>query len=128
MPSPLPLKNLSLSHKELERMYWKKILKSEKLFDSLITSSERHNIVMRAAVAELVDSGMGTRQISRELSISRQTISNIKRITKESAYKSYRERGKTERRKKAYNGNSSQKKKEHDQHYRQTKYGKVYLP
>ena len=100
-------------------------MKSGKLLDSLVTPNERRNIVMRAAIVELISSGKGTRHISRELQISRQTISSVKKITKERSYKSYRERGKTERKKKVYSSHPS-KKKPH-RYYRRTKYGKVYM-
>ncbi len=124
----LPARNLFLSHKEWEGACWKKIVKSKKLLDLLITSNERRNIVIRAAVVGFIDSGKGFRQISRELQISRQTISSIKKITKESTYKSYRERSKTERKKKVHNSNFFQKKKESYRYYRRTKYGKIYMP
>ncbi|MBI4034112.1 MAG: helix-turn-helix domain-containing protein [Candidatus Brennerbacteria bacterium] len=103
-------------------------MKSEKILDSLVTPYERRNIVMRAAVMNLVNSGAGPRQISRELQISRQTISSIKKaVVKEISYKSYWERSKTERKKKVYSSDPSPFKKEPYRRYRRTKYGKVYL-
>lgn len=116
------------SRKEWEAACWNKIMESEKLLNLLITSNERHNILMRAAVMELVNSGKGPQQISRELQISRQTINSIRKVAKEKGYKSYREWGKTERKKKIYSPDSFSKKKVPYRHYRRTKYGKVYMP
>jgi len=73
---------------------------------------------MRAAITDLVNSEKGIRQIARDLQITTQTVASVKKAAKENAYKSYRERGKTERK----------KKKEPYRHYRKTKYGKVYIP
>ena len=121
----LPSRNLYASRKEWERACWKKVMKSEKFLDSLVTSNERRNLVMRAAVTEFVNSGKRPQQISRELQISRQTVSSIRKVVKEGGYKSYRERGKTERKKKVYSYHPSKKKPY--RRYRRTKYGKVYL-
>lgn len=123
----LPPRNKFLSRKEWEETCWKRIIKSEKGLDSLVTANERRNIVMRAAVMNLINSGRVLRQISRELQISRQTISSIKKAIKEKSYRSYWERSKTERKKKTYSRHPSRKKNFY-RYYRRTKYGKVYLP
>jgi len=121
----LPPKDRYPSHGEWEKACWKKIIKSEKFLETLVTSYERHNITMRAAVMDLVNSGKSFRQIARDLQISTQTVNSIKKAVRDS-YKSYRERGKTERKKKIYSRDPSKKKPY--RHYRRTKYGKVYLP
>lgn len=90
------------SRKEWEMAYWRKILKSKELLDLLITSNERHNLVMRAAVMDKLASGKRPKEITEELWLSRQTINSVKKAMAENGYKSYRERGKTERKKKAY--------------------------
>ena len=123
-PLFLPPKNKLSSNKEWEEICWK-IIKDKKLLDSFITSNERHNIIMRALTLDLISSGKSTRQISKTLQISLQTINSIKKIS-EGAYKSYRERSKTERKKKAWS-RLSLKKKEPYRPHRRTKYGKVYL-
>lgn len=122
----LPARNQYPSRQEWEKACWKKIMKSEKLLNLLTTSNERRNITRRGAVMELVNSGKGTRQVSRDLQIAAQTVNSIKKIAKEKVYKSYRERGKTERKKKVYSSHPS--KKEPYRYYRRTKYGKVYMP
>lgn len=125
----LPSKNRYPSRQEWEGACWKKILKSEKLLDLFVTPYERYNIVLRAATMELLNSGRGTRPITRELQISRQTVSSVKKTVKGMGYKSYRERGKTERKKKVYSHHLSQNKnRSYGGYYRRTKYGKVYMP
>lgn len=126
--NPLPPRNKFSSHKEWEEACWEKIIKSESLLALLTTANERRNIVRRAAIMELVNSGKGVRMISRELQIAVQTVNSIKKIAKEGGYKSYRERGKTERKKKVWSRFPSQKTKEPYRRYRRTKYGKVYVP
>ena len=114
------------SRKEWEGACWQKILKSGEILDLLTTANERHNLIMRAAVVDCVNSGKKFRQIVEELQLSPQTVSSIKKALQENGYRSYRERGKTERKKKIYSSHSSKKKPY--RHYRRTKYGKVYLP
>ncbi len=126
MPFKLPPLNHYPSRKEWGA-FWKKILNSGKFLDSLVTPYERRNIVMRAATKEYLVSGKKFQQIVRELQLSPQTVSSIKKTLKEN-YKSYWERSKTERKKKVWSPFPSQKKKEPYRPYRRTKYGKVYLP
>lgn len=126
--SSLPPKNQYSSRKEWEKSCWQKISKSREFLDLLITSNERHNLVMRAAVADYTSLGKKFKQIVEELRLSPQTVSSIKKALKETSYRSYRERSKTERRRKEYDHRPSQKEKEFRGRYRRTKYGKVYLP
>src|SRR3989344_7123234 len=88
------------SRKEWEAACWKKIIESEELLQLLITSHERHDIVMRAAAIDSIASGKSYRKIAEELWLSSQTISGIKKAMDEKAYKSYLERSKGERKKK----------------------------
>ncbi|KKU93865.1 MAG: hypothetical protein UY26_C0003G0013 [Candidatus Jorgensenbacteria bacterium GW2011_GWA1_48_13] len=121
----LPPRSEYSSRKDWEKACWDRITKSGKFLETLVTANERRNIVMRAAVAEFVNSGKRPQQISRGLLISRQTINSIRKAIKERNYKSYRERGKTERKKKVWSRHPSKKKPY--RRYRRTKYGKVYL-
>ena len=120
----LPPKNQYSSRKKWEDACWQKILKSGKTLDILVTVNERHNLIMRAAVIDYTHSRKTFKQIVEELQLSPQTVSSIKKTIKESGYKSYRERGKTERKRKSY-GNHQLNKKPY-RRYRRTKYGKIY--
>lgn len=123
----LPPTSRYSSRKEWEYACWWKISKSKNL-ELLITSYERHNLVMRAAVIDRINSGKKSKQIAEELYLSPQTVSSIKKALNESNYRSYRERGKIERKRKVYSHNTSKiKRKPHGRPVR-TKYGIVYLP
>ncbi|TRZ64761.1 MAG: hypothetical protein D4Q79_00880 [Spirochaetia bacterium] len=126
----LPLIKNYPSRKEWEVVCWRKILESKELLNLLITSNEGHNLVMRAVVMEGLFSGKSYKQISEELWLSPQTISSIKKALKEKAYRSYRERGKTERKKKVYSSWSrpAPKRSRPKGVPRRTKYGTVYFP
>ena len=99
------------SRKEWEMACWKKIVNSKELVELLITPSERHNLVMRAAVADRIISGKKYRQIADELWLSPQTISGIKKAINERAYRSYWVRSKTERKKKIYSYHATKNKR-----------------
>ncbi len=90
------------SRKEWEDAVWRMIAKSPKTLSVLAAPNERHNLVMRAAVSDRVSAGRSYREISRELWSSQQTIRSIKKAIQENAYRSYRERRKTERKKRVY--------------------------
>lgn len=124
----LPPMNRYPSRKEWERASWHKILKSKNLLRLLVTSYERHNLVMRAAVIDGINSGRRHRQIAEELWLSPQTISSIRKALSESSYRSYRERGKTERKKKVYTPGPVSKRRGYRGRPVRTKYGTVYLP
>ena len=87
------------SRQEWEEASWQKILKSKELLQLLITSHERHNLVMRAAALKGLMSGKTYRQVSKELFLSLQTISGVKKAMVENNYRSYLERSKKERKK-----------------------------
>jgi len=116
------------SRKEWEDACWRKILKSGDLLGLLVTSYERHNLVMRAAVMDSINLGKGYRQIAEELWLSPQTISGIKKAISENSYRSYRERGKTERKKKVYTPNPVSKRRKHRGRPIRTKYGIIHMP
>ena len=121
-----PLSRYSL-RKEWENACWQKLLKSGNLLPLLATPNERHNLIMRAAAMERINSGEKYRQIAEELWLSPQTISSIKKAVSENSYKSYRERGKTERKKKVYSHDKISKRRIHGRPVH-TKYGTIYLP
>ncbi|MBI2591802.1 MAG: hypothetical protein HYW34_03955 [Candidatus Brennerbacteria bacterium] len=117
------------SRKEWEDACWQKILKLNKVSDLLLTSYERHNLVMRAAVIDGINLKKSYTQIADELWLSPQTISSIKKALKENNYRSYRERGKKERKKKIYSsGPVLNQKRKYSGRSIPTKYGRVYLP
>jgi len=123
-----PLNNYS-SRKKWEEACWQKILKSQNIVDFLITSYEKHNLVMRAAAISDINLGKKCKEIANELWLSPQTISNIKRVRNGDSYLSYRETGKTERKKKEYSPNRfSEKPKKFRGRPQRTKYGTIYMP
>lgn len=129
MNHPLPPINHYTSRKEWEDACWKILTKSSEILTLFITARERHYLVMRAAVADRLREGKSYKKIGDELWLSPQTVSGIKKALQENGYRSYRERGKTERKKKSPNGGNTQK----ERRWRQgtpvkTKYGTVYLP
>ena len=85
------------SRKEWEENSLQKILESKELLSILLTSYERHNLVIRAAVLQGLAVGKGHRQLSRELFVSLQTINSVKKASAENNYRSYSERSKKER-------------------------------
>ena len=125
----LPLVSHYSSRKEWESACWNKILKSRKLLALLVTPYERHNLVLRAVALERIQSGKKYRQIAEELWLSPQTVSAIKKVMLENGYRSYRQRGKIERKKKMYGSSvtSTQKKKRLPGRPVRTKYGTIYL-
>ncbi len=124
----LPLINDCASRKEWEDISWRKILESKKLLQSLVTFHERHDLIMRAAILEGLMSGKGQRELSRELSVSLQTINAVKKAIVEDNYRSYLERSKKERKKKKYSvGPASAKTKRKGRPIR-TKYGIIHMP
>lgn len=124
----LPPISRYLSRRAWEEACWQKISKSGEFLNSLATSNERHNLVMRAAVIDRLKAGKKFHEISEELWLSAQTVSSIKKAVKEGGYRSYRERGKTERKKKLYSRDGRKTKRKHRGRPVRTKYGIVYLP
>lgn len=122
----LPSREKYSSREDWEEACWGKIMKSRKLLGLLTTSNERRNIVTRAAVMELVSLGKGVRQIARDLQVTAQTVTSAKRAAKENGYKSYRERGKTERKKKVYSDYLRKGKKKAHKYPRKDHYGGTY--
>jgi len=116
------------SRAEWESDCWHKIMASKDLLELLSTSSERHDLVMRAAAMDAIASGKSYSQIGNELWLSPQTISGVKKALAENNYKSYPERGKKERKKKVYSHIAKSGKSKPRGTPRKTKYGTLYIP
>ena len=114
------------SRNEWEAACWQKISESKELLRSLISTNERHNLVMRTAAIDGLLSGKSYRKIAEELWLSSQTISAIKKGLAENAYKSHVERSKNSKKKVVENTTSQFKKPKHKRIFRRTKYGKLY--
>ena len=115
------------SRKEWEAACWKNIVESNELLQLLITSHERHNVVMRAVTLERLSSGKSYRNIGAELWLSPQTISGIKKSMDDKPYKGYRESSKGKRKKKTYSTFETRRSKP-KRIFRRTKYGPLYMP
>lgn len=124
----LPSVNSYSSRKKWEEICWKRIRKSEKLLELLATPYERRNLVLRAAVISRINAKRSYREIGKELWLSSQTISGIKKAMERNGYRSYRERSKTERKKKVYSSGFLQTKKKMRGKLVRTKYGTLRLP
>jgi len=83
-----PINNYS-SRQEWETACWNKISKSKKLLSLFVTSYEKHNLVMRVAIMNRLALGKSYREIGKELWISSQTVSGIKKAVDEKSYRSY---------------------------------------
>lgn len=116
------------SRKEWEIVCWEKILESKDLLKLLITSHERHDLVMRAATIDRLFSGKSYKQIGEELWLSPQTVSGIKKAAHEKIYKSYLERSKKERKSKIYSSNIKTRSSKPLGISRRTKYGTLRMP
>ncbi|MEK7138335.1 MAG: hypothetical protein AAB787_02385 [Patescibacteria group bacterium] len=123
----LPTLSQFSSRKEWEEACWKVITRSESLLNVVTTASERHNIILRALGIEYINSGKKYRQIAEELYLSPQTISSIKKALAGQIYRTYRERGKVERRRKVYSSSPTQKKHKPLGRLVRTKYGIVRI-
>ncbi len=115
------------SRKEWEIACWQKLLDSTDLIDLLTTPHERRDFVMRAAALNMIMSGKSYREIGRELWLSPQTISGLKKALEEKIYRSYLERSKTERKKRVYSSKPDKLQPKHRGIPRRTKYGKIYI-
>jgi len=117
-----------LSRKEWENACWRKVSESKELLNTLTTSHERHNLAIRAAAIQGLASGKSYREISKELFISTQTVSSIKKALSEKTYRSYPERSEGKRKKKEHDFIPSRFKPKHRGRPVRTKYGTIYLP
>lgn len=116
------------SRQKWEAACWRRILKSRDLLQLLVTGYERRNLVMRAATLAGLASGKSYLEIGQELWLSPQTVSSIKKAITEEIYRSYRERSKSERKKKKYSSGSARPDPRLRGRGVRTKYGMVYPP
>ncbi|PIP30134.1 hypothetical protein COU12_02580 [Candidatus Jorgensenbacteria bacterium CG10_big_fil_rev_8_21_14_0_10_54_38] len=116
------------SRREWEAACWRELLASPRSVALLATAKECHSLVMRAAVISRISDGKRPREISKELQISRQTIMAVRKALQECAYRSYRERGKTERKRGMYGSRRYPTERRAGRRSIRTKYGMVYLP
>src|SRR3989304_524996 len=96
-PEIIPPVTAYSSRAAWEAACWRNLRESKELLEVLVTAHERRNLVLRAAALDRLISGKSYRQIGRELWLSPQTISGIKKAIRESGYRSYLERSKKER-------------------------------
>jgi uncharacterized protein YerC len=111
---------------KLEINLWESVKKNPGLLKSILTAGEQRDIAYRLATIKLLKADRSSRQISKDLSISRQTISLIKKSLEGNEYKSYWERSKTERKKKIYSPTGKPKKARPEGRAVRTKYGIIY--
>ena len=124
MPSP----NDYASRGEWEEACWRKILASEKLLKLLITLYERRDLIMRAVTLDRIIAGKSYNEIVRELQISPQTVSGIKKsLLTDNKYKSYVKQSKGGKRNSVRNLRQMQKKRFYGIS-RRTKYGTIRIP
>jgi len=117
------------SRKEWEAACWEEILKSKEVIQLLTTPYERHNLAMRAAAVEKLLSGETYREISKELFLSQQSISLVKKAISEKNYRSYLDRSKKERKKKVYSIDRRPiRRRWPEGRPKRTKYGTIYMP
>ncbi len=125
----LPPLNAYSSRKEWEDACWRKIVASRELLQQLITSHERHDLVLRAVAMEGLASGKSYREIGKETWLSSQTISGIKKVFGGKEYRSYIERSKKERKTKKYNTSLFPTLSEKPRgRLQRTKYGTIRMP
>ena len=122
-----PVGNYS-SRAEWEAVCWRNLRESKELLEILVTAHERRNLVLRAAALDRLISGASYRQIGKELWLSPQTISGIKRAIRENGYQSYLERSKKERKKKSYGSVQKSLRTRSRGRTIRTKYGTMRVP
>ena len=114
---------------EIFEAYFKKE-KELNIFSILLTSDERHMVANRIAAVDRILSGASYRKIGEELWLSSQTISSIKKALKDEKYRSYYERGKTERKVRKYSPrpiSSEEKARQEGKRRWRTKFGTRYI-
>lgn len=88
-PFIIPLVSEYSSRKEWEIECWERIKNAKTLLHFFITPHERHNIIMRVVVSQMINSGKSYREIGKILWVSPQTISSIVKSIKENEYRGY---------------------------------------
>jgi Trp operon repressor len=70
---------------------------AKRLLHIILTPAERNHLLRRAAALTRMEAGISYRDIGKELWLTNQTISAVKKALHEHSYRSYNERGKKER-------------------------------
>jgi len=104
----------------------KEITTLKSFLELISTPYEQRAMIRRAAVLSRLAHGHSYREIRKELFLTPQTISSLKRALDTQQYRSYRERGKTERKKKIYSPVSQTKQTRTRKH--RTKFGTITIP
>ena len=97
----MPSRQHYSSRKEWEEACWDIIVRSPDVLNAVTTPYEKCGIARRALAVQRLEKGISYRDIGRSLWLSPQTISAIKKGARERTYRSYSDRGKTERKKSA---------------------------
>ncbi len=131
----IPLLSTFSSRKTWEVSAWNAFVKhisgrahmneTRAFLDLVLTPTERKNILLRATAIARLQNGIGPSEVSKELWLTRQTISAIKKAIRERSYRSYNERGKTERKERAL-GSILPERKPYRRRVR-TKYGVIEM-
>ena len=125
--------NSASSRKEWQKNIWKLLLANldTSVLNALLTESEKKNITMRAAAIERIMTGASYADIGKELWLSPQTISAIKKGVLEKQYTSHRIRSKATGKKKERGRDTNPKTlkyKHRTGHRIKTKYGSIRMP
>jgi uncharacterized protein YerC len=134
----IPLLEDFRSRKEWESVAWRIIVKhlmsakSQEEFDAyfkvILSPNEKGKMLMRAVAMDRIKRGMNYRDISSELLLSSQTVSAIKKSLRDQVYRSYYNRGKTERKKRVYSRDLSPRSARRLGRRQKTKYGTLRMP
>ena len=98
-----------------------------KILEAVTTPAERHCVILRLAALHRLAHGVSYRTIGKELWLSPQTTSSLVKAARTKLYRSYYDRGKTERKRKQYSSNQKTKKPRPHGWARKTKYGTIYM-
>ncbi|OGZ01916.1 MAG: hypothetical protein A2946_02670 [Candidatus Liptonbacteria bacterium RIFCSPLOWO2_01_FULL_53_13] len=136
MKIPLPKVEDFETRKQWEESAWREFVawctKSEPklvriLLDSIVSPSERHRIVKRAVAVERIHDGVSYRAIGRELWITNQTISSIKKSLASHSYESNWKRAESQRQARELALIKKRHERPEPKRYRRTKYGKLRI-
>ena len=136
MKIPLPKVEDFETRKQWEEAAWREFVawcvKSDPklvriLLDSIMSPSERCRIVKRAIAVDRIHDGASYSAIGRELSLTPQTISAIKKGLASHTYKSNWERAESQKRARDFAWRKKHLERPEPKRYRRTKYGKLRI-
>lgn len=133
----VPLSDDFKTRAEWEQKAWQLFIKEiasrseqeiSKILNNILTLHERRTALLRLAVINRIEHGASYKEIGRELGVSPQVVSALRRALAEKALVSYWQRSKTERKRRS--SSSLLPTKVSNPHYsrrkRRTKYGTFY--